>query len=188
MTSLPILNPSARLDQILHGLQRQPSWNIWQFDESGKPVPWYPVGGAIVYEAAVRDADLQTQIEELPAKVAFWGRMAALCQRVLEWEERQYRVWKAERKLEIMQPPAKNEDKPGWSSTAKGEPKAPSQDVCESLYRTHKEYRVMHDRIDRAREALNATEAVLEAFRTKKHVIEKTVRRAFEDGQPHVRV
>jgi hypothetical protein len=170
------------LDEKLHKLQNQPPWNIPRFEEMGgvyAPVPWYDVTGAIVFEVAIRDANLESQIEELSAQIQFWGRMEGVCERALEWHERKLRVWKGNQVRRLKTPP-EGVDLKGW--------KKPTEKEVEGIYRNMPEYQELYDQIDRAKEALVSTKWVREAFQEKSKMVQKYVRRSIDDGRPRVSV
>lgn len=171
------------LDEILQKLQNQPPWNIPRFqkNEAGtyEPIPWYDVTGTIVFSVALRDADLETQIEELSAQVQFWGRMEAICERAVEWHERALRVWKGAQTIALKSPPV-GEDLRGW--------KRPTDKEVEGAYRNRDEYQVLSEKIDEAREALISTKFVREAFQTKAQLAKQYVRRSIDDGAPRVQI
>jgi hypothetical protein len=173
----------ARLDEILQKLQNQPPWNVPRFRETAPglglftPEPWYQVSGEIVYAVALRDADLETQIEELSAQIQFWGRMEGICERAVEWHERALRVWKGSR-IKALKSPPEGEDLKGW--------KKPTDKEVEGAYRNEDEYQRLYSRIEEAREALTSTKWVREAFQVKSKMVDKYVRRSIDDGRPRV--
>lgn len=173
----------SRLDEILQKLQNQPPWNVPRFQqmEGGAilPQPWYNVTGDIVYAVALREADLETQIEELTAQIQFWGRMEALCERALEWHERALRVWKGHR-FEMLKTMPVGEDLKGW--------KKPTDKEVEGIYRNEDDYQRLNCLIDEAREALTSTKYVREAFQVKAQLVKNYVRRSLHDGAPTVQV
>lgn len=171
-----------RLDEILHKLQNQPPWNVPRFQEGpeGGPVvpqPWYDVTGNIVFAVALRDADLETQIEELSAQIQFWGRMEAVCERALEWHERQLRVWKGAIFERLKKPPP-GEDLKGW--------KKPTDKEVEGIYRNDGHYQTLSTNVEAAREALTSTKFVREGFQIKAQMVKQYVRRSIDDGAPRV--
>jgi hypothetical protein len=170
-----------RLDEILQKLQSQPSWNIpiFQKDETGvlSPQAWYDVTGQIVFAVALREADLETQIEELSAQIQFWGRMEAVCERALEWHERKLRVWKGAIFERLKKPPL-GEDLKGW--------KKPTDKEVEGIYRQDSDYTFLSSKVEEAREALTSTKFVREGFQIKAQMIKQYVRRSIDDGAPRM--
>lgn len=170
-----------RLDEILHKLQNQPAWNIPKFEEGEdglvSPQPWYDVGGSIVFAVALREADLETQIEELSAQIQFWGRMEGICERALEWHERKLRVWKGAIFERLKKPPL-GEDLKGW--------KKPTDKEVEGIYRQDSDYTFLSSKVDEAREALTSTKYVREAFQIKAQMVKQYVRRSIDDGAPRM--
>lgn len=172
------------LDEVLQKLQNQPAWNIPRFQEEEgggnvAPLPWYDVDGKIVYRVAIRDADLETQIEELSAQIQFWGRMEGICERAVQWHERRLRTWKGAQVLRLKAPPT-GVDLKGW--------KKPTEKEVEGTYRNDPEYHVLQEHIERAKEALTSTKFVREAFQIKASLVQKYVRRSIDDGRPRVAV
>ncbi len=179
---------SDRLDHLLQVLGNMPSWNIHRFEAGAdgrlRPIPWYEVTGKeITNTVALREEDLNVQITSLSAQVAFWGRMVALCERVVSWEERSYRVWRETERLQLFDDPIETTD-------AKGEVKLKKRTVAQvdAAFRTLPEYGEHYDRIDRAKEALTATKAVAEAFQAKKEIARTAVRRSIQDGSAELAV
>ncbi len=172
------------LDSILQKLQNQPPWDVQRFEEmsSGSfvPVNWYAVDGAIAFSCSMREADLQTQIQEVTAQIQFWGRCEASCERVVQYAERQLRVWKAGRVLEMTAPPVGEDKVVGW--------KKPSIATMEATYRQASDYADLSQKIEIAREALTATKHVREAFQIKARMMQQYVRRSLDDGKPQLQV
>lgn len=172
----------SRLDEILQKLQNQPPWNIPRFEEvDGRftPMPWYDVTGAIVFTVAIRDADLETQIEELSAQIQFWGRLEGVCERAVQWHERRLRAWKGAQTARLKKRPD-GEAAEGW--------KKPTDKEVEGTYRNMPEYEGLYDQVDRAKEAQTSTKWVREAFEHKAKMVQKYVRRSIDDGRPKLAV
>jgi hypothetical protein len=162
----------SNLMETLVKLVNQPDWNIYRFEERDgqvRPEPWYPVTGAIAHVVAIRDADLETQVQEVASQVQFWGRMEALAERALQWEERQVRVWEAQRYMEAREPKG-------------GDWKKPTEAEIQASYRLHPDYDRMYTRVERAREALTSTRWVREAWVVKAQLMRLAVRRSADDS------
>lgn len=160
------------LDQYIQRLQNIEPFDIYAVKADGTVAPWYTVTGDIVRDVVIREDSLAAQVEAVSAQVLHWGRHAALAKRVWEIEEREYRVWKAQRYLEAV----------------KGAEKKPTEAVIEATYRTHPEYSIKAARVERAEEAFNAATAVLEAFKAKRDMMKAAVSRSHEAGQPRLTV
>lgn len=161
------------LDQYVQRLQNIEPFDIYAVRPDGTVAPWYTVTGDIARDIVIREDALAAQVEAVAAQVMHWGRHAALAKRVWEIEEREYRVWKAQRYLETL----KN-----------AEGKKPTEAFIEATYRTHPEYGPRATRVERAEEAFNAAQAILEAFKAKRDMLKAAVVRAHENGQPRLSV
>jgi hypothetical protein len=163
------------LDQYIARFQNIPSFNIHALAGDGmKSVPWYEVTPAIINDLIVNELTIPAQVATIAAEIQKWGRLAALAKRIWELEERGYRAWRSEFMLQEFNP----EGKPtGW--------KKPSTDTVEAMYRVSPEYAAWQIRVERAEEAYNATEALLQAFRAKKDMLMRFAPRYHEQGVPH---
>lgn len=164
----------SSLDAVVFRLQNFPSWNLYQIHPDGQAKPWFEVTPGIISDLVIRESDLQTQVEALPAQIMFWGRMVAQARRVWEIEERLYRVWRDSLAIQILD---------NWSGG-----KRPTKDQLDQLIRAHENYPGFYQRIERAEEAMNAAEAVLDGFRAKKDLMKVAVIRRHEDGAPQISV
>lgn len=157
---------NQRLDGVIHALQNLPSWNIYGFDSTGTPVPWMEVMGVDVAEQLViRESDIAFQVQTVSVQIMEWGVLAARAQRVWEVEQRLERTWKAQLLTGAM--------KAGEKLTEKQQ---------EALYRADSAYDSWKVRVERAAEAVNCTQAVLEGFRAKKEMLRAAIRPAQEQG------
>lgn len=164
---------SELLDGYIARFQNLPSFNIYHVSPDGKHAqPWMEVSGEEIARELIFD-ELHTmpQVDTVSADIQKWGRLESMARRVWQLAERELRTWKASFLLDVLDPPKTGEDKPGWTTTAKGEPKQPSQAVIEALYRVDEEYQQHCREIERAEEAYNATHAVVEGFRAKRDMI-----------------
>ena len=154
------------LDQIIQRLQNMSPFNIWAIKPDGTLEPWYSVTGpGIIPELVIRDQDIETQLKVVSAQVSHWGRMAAQAQRILEIEERHYRVWRSAFYLKIR----KEKDEKGKALYTEKE--------FEALYRTDPEYGEFQARIERAREALNSATAICDVFKAKQFMLRPAEKR-----------
>ena len=163
------------LDQYIARFQNIPSFNIYALAEEGlKAVPWYEVTPEIVRDLVINELTIPAQVDTIAGEIQKWGRLSALAKRVWELEERGYRAWRSEFLLKAMDPAGKPE---GW--------KKPTTEMVEARYRTDPEYARWQVRVERAEEAYNATEGLLQAFRAKKDMLMRFAPRYHEQGMPH---
>ena len=181
---------STILDQYIARMENIPPFNIYSVSQDGMNAkPWYEVKSTgVVRDLVLDEMNLAHQVQTITGEIQKWGRLLAQCKRVWELEERGYRAWRSRFTLDLMQPPAKDEEKEGWSKTSKGEPKAPTKETAESLYRVHPEYHQWNVKIERAEEAYNATNAVYEAFKAKRDMLKQFAYRHRDSGQAQLSV
>lgn len=150
------------LDAYLHRLEAMPTWNIYAISPDGQStMPWYEVGHEVYRDLVLDELHPQAQAAVIATEIQKWGRLAAMARRVWQLEERQYRAWRSAFLVKAMDP----EDKPaGW--------KKPTKDQVESSYRIDPEYHAWQERIERAEEAYNATDMVVQALRAKRSALE----------------
>ena len=151
------------LDEYVARLQNMEPFNIQAVNAKGEPQPWYSVTGEIVRDLVIYEPTLAEQVQAIAAQIAHWGRLAAQSKRVWEIEERRFRSWKAERVLELSEPPDDPELAKVW--------KKPSEAKIEATYRTDPDYEVQSARVERAEECFNAATAILEGFKAKASVL-----------------
>ena len=165
MTDIP--TPTTALDEILQRLVNAPPWNVHQIvnDEAS---PWFQVDSSIVNDLVIREYDLATQIEAVPAQVQFWGRMLALCERVHALREREYREWRDRTSLDIWGGVLAPDDVP------EGVLKKLSEKKVDQIIRTRPEYREYYARTEAAKEALESTKHVFNGFRAKQSLMESS--------------
>lgn len=163
------------LDQYIARFQNIPSFNIHALGADGlQAVPWYEVTAEIVRDLVINELTIPMQVATIAADIQKWGRLAALAKRIWELEERAYRSWRSASMLKSLDPT----DKPdGW--------KKPTTDAVEAMYRADPDYAKYQVRVERAEEAYNATEALLQAFRAKKDMLIRFAPRYHEQGVPH---
>ncbi len=165
------MNPGD-LDLYLSRLQNQPSWNIHAVSQDGhSTIPWFEVGPDIYRELVVNDFAAPAQAAVLGAEIQKWGRLAALARRVWQVEERNYVAWRSAYLLKIYDP----EEKPaGW--------KRPTKEQGESMYRSEPRYHQLQAQIERAEEAYNATDTVVQALKAKKDALIRFTSRYHDGG------
>lgn len=148
----------VRLDKIIHYFQESmPSFDLHRLsDDVSDSVLWMTVeGSAVVSELIVNELDVPVEVDRCPMQLAYWGRMVALCRRVVELHERRYRVWRAEQWERVL------------NEAAKAEEKKPTDRTIESKIRRMSEYNTLKDAIARAEESRDACEMIVEGFRAK---------------------
>lgn len=157
------------LDAIIDRLQRIHSFNIHAVQEDGSVAPWWEVTGAsVVPELIVTEADIMEQVQTISARIMHWGRMVAQCKRVCDIEERGYRAWRSQFFLNLL--------------VEVGDGKKPTDKIMEAQMRVTPEYAEWYERTERAEEAYNTANAVLDGFRAKKEMLRLAVYRRNEDG------
>lgn len=158
------------LDEITMRLTRMDSFNVYAIVD-GEVEPWYEVTGDIVRELVIVEQDMARQVQAIGGQIAHWGRHAARCERILAIEERKYRRWRSEEYLE----------------RRKGKPR-PTEKEIEAGYRTHADYARYQSAIERAKEAVASSRAIVEGFKAKRDMLRATVRRNRESNQPELSV
>lgn len=163
---------STELDQYLSRFQNLPTFNIYSVAPDGLTVePWYEVGGdALISELVIDELNLHEAVATITAQIQKWGRLAAQARRVWEIEERKLRSWKAKFYLAMVK------------AAAQAGEKKPTEGYITSSYQADPEYDRMYAAIERAEEACNSAEAVLSAYRAKKDMLQKFVRRSMDSG------
>jgi hypothetical protein len=176
------------LDQLIQRYQRLQPYSIYAINAEGAVSPWFEVTGAVAGELVLNEQNLAQQVQYISVQISYWARLAAQCKRVWEIEDRNYRIWRSKTWLEILREPEGDEDKPGWRKTAKGDPKAPTKEQAEALYRMNPEYAAWQNRIERAEEAYNATQGILDACKAKRDMLKIAIRRNRETGAPELSI
>lgn len=155
------------------------SVNIWEIDEAtGDARPWYVVDGSVAHQLVIREVELTEQVQLIAGQIMHWGRLAAQAKRVWEVEERNYRIWRDGTLLKLLEAaPGEGEKK-----------KAPAQWQAEAMMRADPGYRTYQVRLERAEEAYNVAQAILEGFQAKKEMMKSAVIRSREDGAPRLSI
>lgn len=153
-------------DAIVQRLQNLAPFNVYQITPDGTMAPWYEVPGEIIKDVVIHAEGLATQVQVVAGQVAHWGRITAQAKRVWEAEERKYRVWKARQYLESVDPKRKPN---GW--------KKPTEKAIEAGYRLHPDYEALQLAIERAEEAYNSAQTLLDAFKAKQFALTSAVKR-----------
>jgi len=161
------------LDAYIARFQNLPPINIYSISKDGQTAsPWYEVPmPAVAVDLVVDELTMMNQMAIVTTEIQKWGRLAALCKRVWELEERKYREWRSGFQLAAIDPTTKPK---GW--------KAPTIATLDSMYRVDPEYHRLYAAVERAEEAYNAVDSTLWAFRAKKDVLIAMKRRYHEDG------
>ena len=162
------------LDAYLARFQNLPNFEIRSISPDGMFTNnWFVVTGDVVKELVINELNIPVQVSTVTGDIQKWGRLTALAKRVWEVEERCYRTWRSAFWLKAISGEAKPKD---W--------KKPSADTIECMYRVEPEYQQYQIRIERAEEAYNATESILQAFRAKKDMLQRMSQIYREDGMP----
>jgi len=178
------------LEQYIARFQNMPSFSIKAVSKDGmSAIPWFDIDPqAIVRELVLDEMNVAGQVQTITGEIQKWGRLLAVAKRVWEIEERRYRSWRSQFHLDAMTPPKGVKLKPGWTTTAKGEPKAPSIQTVEALYRADKEYHKHQVAIEEAEEVYNSVNAIYEAFRAKRDMLKQFAYRSQDTGEARLAV
>lgn len=174
------------MDQWVARLQNLDEVNIHTIVESGQEsVPWMPVvPSEVVRELVIDELNLRAQVESVTAQIQLWGRLTAKAKRVWDLADRKYRNWRSKHYIDTFAPPEDDSDlKEGWTKTAKGDPKPPTEKSWEAMYRSDPEYHRLQADIERAEEAYNSAMGILEAFRAQRDMLRAYAYSRREDGQ-----
>jgi hypothetical protein len=163
------------LDQYIARFQNIPSFNIHALADDGmKSIPWYEVTPEIVRDLVINELTIPIQVDTIAGDIQKWGRLSALAKRIWEIEERRYRAWRSAFMLKALDPSGKPD---GW--------KKPTTDAIEAGYRVDPDYAKHQVQVERAEEAYNATESLLQAFRAKKDMLMRFALKYHDQGIPH---
>lgn len=165
------------LDAIISRLQNMHPFNIWKIIENKNGTvtiePWYEVDGSIVHDLVIKEHNLREQVQVVAAQIIHWGRMVSQTKRVWEITERLYRQWRDAQVLALLDPPKKAKD---W--------KRPTEMMVNAQIRTMKDYAFHYQAQERAEEAYNSANLILDGFRAKKEMLKVAVIRRRDDGTP----
>jgi len=162
------------LEAIVQRLSTIQPVDIHEVAEDGNTLPCYLVDGAVINELVIWEMGLTEQVQVISAQIMRWGRLAAQAKRVWEIKERDYRIWRdgvIVRALYVAD-----------------EKKPPAEWKIEAQMRTDPLYLVHQKNLERAEEAYNVAQAVLEGFRAKKDMMRAAVVRSQEDAAPRLSV
>lgn len=156
-------------DALVHRLQNIPSFNIHCINPDGTTSSWWEVtGDYIMKEVLIDENKLQEEVQCISGKIAHWGRYLSQCQRVSDIKKREYRIWKATKYVSFRSDGEKRTEK-----------------EIDSLIRIDSMYSQMYKEQERADEAHNSIQLIVDALLCKKSIIEKMVyRKNREDGAP----
>jgi len=147
------------LDTRLQWLQAMGALDVWQWTPAG-PAPWFAVPQEDLLRMLVLgDTTATASAATLAADTAWWLRLRAIQQRVLEFFEREETKWKAARRvaLGVRVDPQTN--------------KLPSAQKVEDAYRADPDYDRVKSATEAARERLNHVDAVCSAMVAKKDAL-----------------
>lgn len=116
----------------------------------------------LIPQLTINGKDLIAEAASCGALILYWGIEAARARRHVESVEGSYRSWRDRKWMDFKSTPIED---------GKGGMKAPTDALCEKLYRTHPEYGVWQQRKAAAQESAECAEAVHESFKAKKDLI-----------------
>lgn len=184
---------SNYLNEYIARFENMPNFNIHAVSQDGmRASPWYEVQAtAIVRELVLDEINLGGQVQIITGEIQKWGRLLAQARRVWQLREREYRAWRSQFFLDSLKwpTPDKEDELPaGWTKTAKGDPKPPTKEAVEALYRVHVDYAKHQVAIEQAEESYNAVDAVYEAFKAKRDMLRHFAYRSRDSGQAQLSV
>ena len=165
------------LDEYVQRLQNLKPFNIYDIKDDGSVEPWWPVTSEVVKDLLLYEQGLGHQVQIISGEINKWHRMVAQCQRVWQIEERKYRIWRDRLYLANIDPVEKPKD---W--------KKPTGAMLEAMYRTHDDYSLYYAAIERAEEAFNACQGIVDALRAKRDMMKSYVIRNRDDAAPQLSV
>lgn len=155
------------------------AFNILEIKDNGADVDFnrgLNVDASILPQLAINEANLRMEIIQLPSTIAFWTRMVARARRVWEILERDYRSWRSQITLQLLEKPA--------DATASW--KKPTKDQVDATYRINPTYKLYYMKIEAAEEAYNAAVGILEAFKAKKELLKLSVITVHNENEPRM--
>lgn len=169
--------------------QNMPSFNIKAVSKDGmSAIPWFDVDSqAIVRELVLDEINIAGQVQTVTGEIQKWGRLLAVAKRVWELEERRYRSWRSQFHLDMIIGKG-DKMKKWWTTTAKGEPKPPTAQTVEAVYRTDPKYHKCQVAIEEAEEVFNSVTAIYEAFRAKRDMLKQFAYRNRDTGEARLAV
>ncbi len=156
-------------------LQHLEPFTVQRLNAAGVPEDWFAVTGAIVAELVISPVRYEEQLALVSAQVGYWSRVSAQARRVLAVRERAYRAWQAAQYNAALTP-----DGDGW--------RKPTEKAIESGYRQHPDYPRYNEAIERAREAVEAVDGIVEAFKTQRVALRAVGERRLEQSLNPTRV
>ena len=127
------------------------------------------VDGNIVHDLTIYDHTLREQVTLVATQIMYWHAMRARAKRVWQIAEREYAVWKAQQRYSVLGEKHPKTDKAYTIAQA------------DDAYRIHPEYNAMNVAVERAEEAYNLCDGLVDAFNAKQRVLNGDVFRA-KDG------
>ena len=158
----------VELDALVQRIQALPGWEINQV--AGEKLMKFKDADPrdIAAEMIIVESDLGSQVDMLPAQVLEWGRLVAMANRALQSTQRKYRQWRDGVALSMLE-----------AAKDAGE-KKPTEAHIDRSIRDRVEYAGHYAKQEAAEDALRCCEAVLEAFKTKRFLMERFVRLAHD--------
>lgn len=154
--------------QYVQTLQNMRPFTAYLIDEAtDELVPYMRIEGPTLIPAVtIMEHDLGGQCERATAELAWWSRLEAQCERVVQHQERKYAIWKSRFRL----------DHAGDQHPVTGKKVTLAQ--LEDLYRIEPEYTAINRRLEEVKEAAHSCKGVVDAFRHKVENLRKWVWRA----------
>lgn len=181
---------SSYLDAYVARFENMPGFTLYSVTPDGKLArPWFKVEPTDVVRSLVIDeTNLGNQVQVVTAEIQKWGRFIAQAKRVWELQERGYRAWRSQFFLDANTAPDGDDEKPGWTRTAKGEPKGPSISTVEALYRTAPEYHSWQILVEEAEEVFNSVTSIYEAFKAQRDMLKHFAYRNRDSGEAQLAI
>jgi len=161
---------SDYLDQYIQRLEAIEPFHVPKITDDGEIVEGFRIDGSVAQVLAIREATLHDAVSVVATEIMWYGRLAAQAKRVWQQREREVTIWKARQYVTLASPDGKPD---GW--------KKPSDKFIECQYRTLDEYEKRNREAERAEEAFNASQLIVDAFRAKERMLKADVYRA-RDG------
>lgn len=156
-------------DTLVHRLQNMEPFTIQKLGPDKVPVDWFTVEPSqLVSLVMLHPANIYADIQQIGVQILEWSRYVSQCQRMWEIHERRLRVYKA-------------------AYVVKGKETDPKVAIAllEQGYRSTPEYAELSEAVERASDAYNSVQGVLEALKTKRDMLKTFVRRG-RDGNPEI--
>lgn len=165
------------LDKMTQKFQNMASVHLYSIDVEGRVHQWWTIDPkeCLMPELVLVEANLSEQVQTISANITYWQRYVAQAKRVWEVREREYRVWRDGKMLELAVP------EPGST-------KVPAKDLREAKMRQDPEYLAYYNRTEEAEETYNTLVGMVDGLKAKREMMNLVVRRHVTDGAPYLSV